>query len=88
MRHPPRRRRFRVLLSLTLLLPAGCYRRVAYTSPDGRTVEVLNVGFDTHIGRLHAETSQGSVTIENADSRAAALADLLDLAESLKGGAR
>ena len=37
-----------------LLVVAGCYRRVSYVSPEGRKVEIVNIGFDTRIGSLHA----------------------------------
>ena len=73
------------LLAVGLVLPmlAGCYRRVSYASPDGRMVEVINVGFDTQIGSRHAETPDGSVTIEGATSEAAIASKLTDLADKL-----
>ena len=89
---PPRLPPWQHLAVLLCLLISpfntGCVRRISYASPDGRRVEVLNVGFDTTLATLHAETADGRVTIEGADSRATVAARLADLAVELakKGG--
>lgn len=72
-----------VLLIGALLAGAGCYRRVSYVSPEGRQVEIVNLGFDTHIGSLHAETPNGSLRLENVDSQALLAQRLADLAATL-----
>ncbi len=77
-----------LLLGLISLVSAGCYRRVSYASPEGRKVEVVNLGFDTEIGSLHAETAEGSVTIEGASSQSAVASKLVDLATELAREAR
>lgn len=72
------------LAAASLLLPAtGCYRRVSYASPEGRRVEVVNVGFDTKIGSLTAETPNGTLRLENADSQAVLSQRLAELAAAL-----
>jgi hypothetical protein len=82
MTSPPKTRRY-LLLTLALLALTGCYRRVSYASPEGRKVEVVNIGFDTQIASLHAETPDGSVTIEGASSQASVANKLVDLASKL-----
>lgn len=76
----PSRRLLAALLAALLLAPlgtaGGCYRRVSYQSPEGRRVEVVNFGFDTRIAGFEAQTSEGRLRIEGADSRAR-LADRL-----------
>ena len=88
MRHPrpyPRARTGAALLLLALpALTPGCYRRVIYTSPEGRRVELVNLGFDTTIGSLHAETPEGgSLRLENVDSQAQLSERLAELAATL-----
>ncbi len=84
---PPNRpapcRRLLLAAVAVSIVTAGCYRRVSYSSPEGRSVEVVNIGFDTEIGSLHAETPDGSVTIEGASSQAAVASKLADLATTL-----
>lgn len=70
-------------LSLLLLAPAGCYRHVRYTSPEGRHVEVVNFGFDTTIGALEAQTPEGSIRLENVDSQALLARRMAELAAAL-----
>src|SRR5687768_7680621 len=65
-----RRVRLAVFVAALLVLAPGCYRRVSYISPEGRQVELVNLGFDTSIGSLHAETPSGSLRLENVDSQA------------------
>ena len=72
-----------LVLPLTLLLAPGCYRRVSYTSPEGRQVELINLGFDTRIGALHAETPNGSLRLENVDSQALLAQRIAELAAAL-----
>ena len=79
----------RALLCVPFLFPtAGCLRRVSYESPDGRRVEVLNVGFDTKIGRLRAVTPDGEIEVEAAESQAAVAVGLLRVAAGLAEGGR
>jgi hypothetical protein len=66
----------------------GCVRRVQYTAPDGRSVDVLNVGFDTKLGRLEAITENGSLVIEGAESEAALAKQLATVAADLAAVAR
>ena len=73
--------RKRLCLATLLLLMPGCYRRVSYTNGQGRSVEIKNIGFDTQIGKLHAETADGTVTIENASSQAGTAARAADALE-------
>ena len=68
---------------LPLMAAGGCYRRLSYDSPEGRKLEVVNLGFDTQIGSLTAETPDGSVAIEGAASQAAVASKIADLAASL-----
>ena len=79
---------FATLLPLTLLLGAGCYRRVSYVSTEGRQVEIVNIGFDTRIGSLHAQTESGSLRIENAESQALLSQRLAELAAALANGGK
>jgi len=79
---------FLAILPLMLLLGAGCYRRVSYVSPEGRTVEIVNFGFDTRIGSLHAQTESGSLRIENAESQALLSQRLAELAAALADGGK
>ena len=73
-----------VLLLLLLATLPGCYRRVSYRSPEGRHVELVNLGFDTTIGSLHAETpGGGSLRLENVDSQAQLSQRLAELAATL-----
>ena len=87
-RAPPWRRLAALLCLSAPLASGGCVRRISYASPDGRRVDVLNVGFDTKLATLHAETADGLVRIEGADSRATVAARLAELAVELaaKGG--
>ena len=71
-----------------LLVVAGCYRRVSYVSPEGRKVEIVNIGFDTRIGSLHAQTESGSLRIENAESQALLSQRLAELAAALADGGK
>ncbi len=73
----------RIALLLTLVANSGCYRRVSYISPEGRQVELVNVGFDTRIGSLHAQTPSGSLRIENVDSQALLAQRVAELAAAL-----
>ena len=82
---------FRAAVAALLLLNVGCVRRVQYRSPDGRRVDVLNVGFDTHIGHLKATTPGGSFEMGEYDSQAvvaAKLVELLEVAARLAEGGR
>lgn len=63
-------RRGVVCAAVLILFTPGCYRRVSYESPGGRRIEIKNVGFDTSIGKLHAKTADGSITLENVSSQA------------------
>ena len=65
------------------LLPTGCYRRVSYTSPHGRQVEIVNLGFNTRIGALSAQTDEGSLQIEDLDAQARSAAILAEIAGTL-----
>ena len=74
----------RLAVFVTLVfVSAGCYRRVSYTSPEGRQVELVNLGFDTTIGALHAETPSGSLRLENVDSQALLAQRIAELAAAL-----
>jgi hypothetical protein len=77
-----------LLLLLGLAAAGGCYRRVSYASPEGRQLELVNVGFDTQVASIHAETDSGSVTIEGASSQASVANKLVDLASDLAEAAR
>ena len=68
---------------LLLMLAPGCYRRVSYISPEGRQVELVNLGFDTTIGSLHAEAPSGSLRLENVDSQALLAQRIAELAAAL-----
>ena len=71
------------LALVPLLAAGGCYRRLSYDSPEGRKLEVVNLGFNTEIGSLTAETPDGSVAIEGAASSAAVASKIADLAAHL-----
>lgn len=77
-----------ICLLLLCLAATGCYRRVSYISPEGRQVELVNLGFDTRIGALHAETPSGSLRIDTVDSQALLAQRIAELAAALaaKGG--
>lgn len=75
-------------LALALAAAPGCYRRVSYVSPEGRQVEIVNIGFDTRIGSLHAQTEHGSLRIENAQSQALLSQRLAELAAALADGGK
>lgn len=81
----PSLRSTRILVLLLAAVPAlaGCYRRVSYVSPEGRQVELVNIGFDTQIGSLQAETPNGSLRLENVDSQALLSQRLAELAAAL-----
>jgi hypothetical protein len=66
-----------------LVSAGGCYRSVAYETPDGRRFELRNVGFDTRIGRLVAETPDGRVEVEGAASEAASAVRAAELAAEM-----
>ena len=91
---PSHPRRVACTCALLTLLGGGCYRRVNYVSPNGRRVEIVNVGFDTRIGSLSAETPTGSLRLDGVESRAGSAARLAELSAALarelapKGGAR
>ena len=79
-----RARRVRLAVFVTLLVLApGCYRRVSYISPEGRQVELVNLGFDTTIGSLHAETPSGSLRLENVVSQALLAQRIAELAAAV-----
>jgi len=83
MRYPRSRTLACVAFLAALALAPGCYRRVSYRSPDGRQVELVNVGFDTSIGSLHAQTPGGSLRLENVDSQALLAQRVAELAAAL-----
>ncbi len=90
MVHPPPKL-LRLSGALLILLNLGCVRRVQYASPDGRRVDVLNVGFDTQIGHLRATTQHGSFEMGAYDSDAvvaAKLVEVLEVAARLAEGGR
>ena len=72
-----------LLLLLCLAAAPGCYRRVSYHSPEGRQVEVVSFGADTSIGSREAQTPQGTLRLEDLDSRSALSQRLAELAATL-----
>ena len=86
--HRPLARAVVACLCALSLAAAGCYRRVSYVSPEGRRVELVNIGFDTRIGSLHAQTESGSLRIENAESQALLSQRLAELAAVLADGGK
>ena len=87
-RPPDLRRGLLPLLLIPALAVGGCLRRVQYDAPDGRRVDILNLGFDTRIGTLEAETTTGRVRIEGFETEPALAKDLTRIAADLAVAAR